>query len=140
MVDNSRVLLIHHRKLDKWIPPGGHIEADETPDEALVREMKEELGLDVRILNYSDIPLEGNVKRHLALPFYVNVHSVGDHDHCCFFYVCEALNLREIDGNKRELKEFAWFTEEELYADRIPLDVRHQAIRALRFKKSRKND
>ena len=39
--ENGRQLLIHHNKLNMWLPPGGHIEANETPDEALVREIKE---------------------------------------------------------------------------------------------------
>ena len=45
----DKVLLIHHKKLDLWLPVGGHIEKNETPDEALLREIKEEIGIDVRI-------------------------------------------------------------------------------------------
>ena len=41
------VLLHPHRKLGLWLPPGGHIDANELPDEAAVREVLEES--DVRI-------------------------------------------------------------------------------------------
>ena len=39
------VLLHPHRKLGLWLPPGGHIEANELPDEAAVREVLEESGV-----------------------------------------------------------------------------------------------
>ena len=32
VVRDGKVLLIHHRKLDKWLPLGGHIELDEDPE------------------------------------------------------------------------------------------------------------
>ena len=126
---NNKVLLIHHAKLDLWLPVGGHIDKDETPDDALIREIKEETGIDVEILNKSSIPLDGNIKKNLAVPFYVNVHSVVDQDHCCFFYVCKAKNPKAIKIN-HELKNFGWFSKEGLNADHITADVRNIALKA----------
>lgn len=37
------VYLGHHIKANDWIPPGGHIEENESPKDAVVREMSEEL-------------------------------------------------------------------------------------------------
>jgi len=123
----DKVLLILHGKLDLWLPVGGHIDENEIPDDALIREIKEETGIDVEILNNSDMPLIG--KRNLATPFHANVHSVGDHDHCCFYYVCKAINPERLEINK-ELKDFAWFTKEDLGQDRVPDDVRNICLKA----------
>lgn len=122
--DNERLLLIHHKKLNLWLPVGGHIEKDETPDTAMLREAREEVGLKVKILSENPIPLSGNIKKNLANPFYVNVHSVWDHDHCCFFYGCIALNPEEMSIKKSEIKSFKWFFKKELSEDYLSTDVR----------------
>ena len=41
VVHDEKILLIHHRKLDKWLPLGGHIELDEDPEQAALREARE---------------------------------------------------------------------------------------------------
>lgn len=50
----DRLLLCHRRADRPWYPdvwdlPGGHVEAGERPEEALVRELAEELGVDVDV-------------------------------------------------------------------------------------------
>jgi ADP-ribose pyrophosphatase YjhB (NUDIX family) len=45
----DRVLLSHRRDLDLWNLPGGGVESGELPTEAVIRETKEETGLDVVI-------------------------------------------------------------------------------------------
>ncbi len=131
LVHEGKVLLIFHRKLQLWLPPGGHIEKDEVPDDAVIREFKEELNLDVELLGKNDVPMAGNIKRQLAVPFYVNVHSVGDHDHCCFYYLCKPRGMQNLKLNTSELDDFRWFSAEELKQDRVPADVRNIALRAL---------
>lgn len=45
-VDGERVLLLHHRKLGRWLQPGGHAEAGEaTGEEVALREAHEETGI-----------------------------------------------------------------------------------------------
>lgn len=43
----KKVFLIHHKKSGLWLSPGGHMEKDELPQETLIREVKEELGLKI---------------------------------------------------------------------------------------------
>ena len=140
LIHDNKVLLIHHKKLDLWLPPGGHIEKDETPDDAVKREFKEELGVDVEILNRNDVPSGGNIIKQLAVPFYVNVHRVGDHDHCCFFYLCVSKNSKNVNINKSELKDFAWLSPEELNQEKVPIDVRNIALKAFQLFNSLKSD
>ncbi len=54
--NNSYLMLLRNKKkhdinANKWIGVGGHLEKDETPEDALIREIKEETGLDV--ISYS---------------------------------------------------------------------------------------
>ena len=44
--DLTETLLTHHRKLDRWLQLGGHIENDATIHQAALREAKEESGID----------------------------------------------------------------------------------------------
>ena len=62
----------------------------------------------------------------------MNVHSVSDHDHCCFFYACKALNADKLKTNG-EVKGHMWVSKEELNQDKIPKDVRNLALKAFRM-------
>ena len=48
--DSGRILLQHRADFDMWGLPGGAIEAGETLTDAIVREVKEESGLDVEVV------------------------------------------------------------------------------------------
>jgi 8-oxo-dGTP diphosphatase len=144
LIHDGKVLLIHHKGLDIWIPLGGHIDEDETPDDAVIREFKEEMNLDVKLLNKNEIPAKGNIVKHLAVPFYVNVHRISgvkgmeEHDHCCLFYLCTISDPRSIEKIKvdeSELKDHAWFSPEELNQERIPADTRNIALKAFELYK-----
>ena len=45
--ENKKILFIHHKKLNKWLFVGGHIEENEDPETAVIREIKEETNLDI---------------------------------------------------------------------------------------------
>ena len=59
--DGERYLMLHRTKKDhdashgKWIGVGGKCEADESPDECMLREVKEETGLAVTSWRYRGI-------------------------------------------------------------------------------------
>ncbi|SRR6266568_3605821 len=47
--DGEHVLLAHRRDIDWWNLPGGGMEVGETVDEAMIREVREETGLEVKV-------------------------------------------------------------------------------------------
>ena len=47
----GRFLLHRHPTLGLWRPPGGHIEENEEPQDAVLREIHEETGLECRIVS-----------------------------------------------------------------------------------------
>jgi 8-oxo-dGTP pyrophosphatase MutT (NUDIX family) len=86
VVHESKILLIHHRKLDKWLPLGGHIELDEDPEIAALREAKEESGLDVELLGERP-PTTETGTRALIAPRFLDIHRISDtHEHIGMIY------------------------------------------------------
>lgn len=86
VVHEGRVLLIHHRKLDKWLPLGGHIELDEDPEQAALREAREESGLDVELLGERPPTTEPGT-RALIAPRFLDIHRINEtHEHIGMIY------------------------------------------------------
>ena len=130
IVFEDKVLLMLHAKLNKWLFPGGHIDLNEHPDQALSREVKEETGLDLIFLQYSDLNQDEDEILKLAIPFYANVHSVGDHDHYGAYYLCTVRDNCVISNN--ESQELKWFTKEEIdNLNNLPKSIEKMAIKAL---------
>jgi 8-oxo-dGTP pyrophosphatase MutT (NUDIX family) len=86
VVHDEKILLIHHRQLDKWLPLGGHIELDEDPEQAALREAKEESGLEVELLGERP-PTSGPGTRALIAPRFLDIHRINDtHQHIGMMY------------------------------------------------------
>ena len=86
VVHQSKVLLIHHRKLEKWLPLGGHIELDEDPEQAALREAKEESGFEVELLGERPPPT-GPGTRALIAPRFLDIHRISEtHEHIGMIY------------------------------------------------------
>jgi 8-oxo-dGTP pyrophosphatase MutT (NUDIX family) len=50
VIQHDHVILHPHAKLEIWLPPGGHIDPGELPDEAAIREVLEESGIAVELM------------------------------------------------------------------------------------------
>ena len=86
VVEDGRVLLILHRKLGKWLPLGGHIELDEEPETAAIREAKEESGLDIELVGERP-PTTGPGTRALIAPRFMDIHRINaTHEHIGLIY------------------------------------------------------
>ena len=86
VVHEGRVLLVHHRKLNKWLPLGGHIELDEDPEQAAHREAQEESGFEVELLGERPPTTEPGTRALLA-PRFLDIHRIHEtHEHIGMIY------------------------------------------------------
>jgi 8-oxo-dGTP pyrophosphatase MutT (NUDIX family) len=86
VVHEKRILIIHHRALDKWLPLGGHIELDEDPEQAALREAREESGLEVELVGERPPTTEPGT-RALIAPRFLDIHRINDrHEHIGMIY------------------------------------------------------
>lgn len=112
IVYKSKVLLRKHDKYKLWLSVGGHIELGEDPNEAAVRECKEEVGLEVK--------LAGEAKQlpdytELIPPVFLNRHRISDtHEHVVHVYFGTVENDKISQGDGEVSEEIKWFTREEL--------------------------
>lgn len=131
IVHEGKVLLHLHKKLGRWLQPGGHIELDEGPIEAALREAKEETGLDVEIIGNSQLPTLGADASDIIPPKFLNRHRFNDeHEHidCAYFARVIGGSLTPEDG-----VEMRWLSREEIEADQLLLPAtREYALAALR--------
>jgi ADP-ribose pyrophosphatase YjhB (NUDIX family) len=134
LVHQRQVLLIFHRKYQMWIAPGGHLEPGETLNDALIREIKEELNLQIQFLHTSDIPKQGNIIRQLAVPFYVDLHQAGTHHHYAFYYLCKPTNLPDLKASNKEIQQLRWFDQQQLLESKdLPIHTQNIALKALQL-------
>jgi 8-oxo-dGTP pyrophosphatase MutT (NUDIX family) len=130
-VKKKCVLLIFHRKYKKWLFPGGHIEKNETPDVALIREFTEETGLRFVFPNFKEPIRYIEPVYELPIPFYINIHKVNDHYHYCSYFKGVVL-----DGDiaiNYEVKQLKWFSKNEIMRETdIPDHIKSISLKALK--------
>ncbi|MBI3875500.1 MAG: NUDIX domain-containing protein [Verrucomicrobia bacterium] len=120
VVHRGRVLLVHHRKLDKWLPLGGHIELDEGPEQAALREAKEESGFDVELLGERPPTTEPGT-RALIAPRFLDIHRITDtHEHIGLIYWAQPKN-GALALAAEEHHDIRWVRAEELSALQPPM-------------------
>ncbi len=133
IVYKNKVLLIHHKALDKWLPVGGHIELDEDPEQALFREIEEETGLtNIKVLG-SKLTLERDGFKSLFAPTYLDIHRINEtHRHVGMVYF-GASDKEKVRLEKDEHKDIRWFGKKDLGDPKYDLfpDVVFYAKKAL---------
>ncbi len=134
VVNGGRLLLLKHKKLGVWLPPGGHMEEGEFPYETAIRETKEETGLDVRLVDSGSITHMDSKARSIEMPFTISYEDVpykdGSHIHFNMMYLAEAGDDKT-NANADEATDIRWFTAEELKAIETYPNVRSVGIAAI---------
>lgn len=108
----DRVLLLHHRKLDRWLQPGGHADPGEASGEQVaLREALEETGI-------GGLALHPTAPR----PLDVDVHDIPahgpepPHEHLDLRYLVVAPDRAAIAPAPAEMRDLRWFAWDEVGA------------------------
>ena len=120
--DEGKVLLVYHKKLDVWLYPGGHIEKNETPDETVIREVKEETGLDVEIVSEIKTNISDEDAIVLHNPYVIlceYIRGKKEHYHIDMVYICKIISEQTLEYNKHESKGIDFFDNKDI--DSLPL-------------------
>ncbi len=130
IVNEGATALHHHDRLGIRIPPGGHVDRDELPHEAGLREVREETGFDATLLRETAAlnPPAGEVlpqPAHMLL-YDINVHPDGTvgHQHIDHIYFA-AVESRQIapGTGEADAEVWDWYTPESLQNSDIDADT-----------------
>lgn len=103
----NRILFCHRTDYDLWNLPGGSLEHGETPWDGVIREVKEETGLDVKIDRLAGI------------------YSKPDINEVVFQYICTAVNGKTTTNDEADKIEYFSF-------DKIPKNTANKHIERIR--------
>jgi 8-oxo-dGTP diphosphatase len=122
VVDEEHILLVNHKNARRWLPTGGHVEENEDPRVTVVRESKEELGLEV---------LASEVQAPLMVTVTETVGLTSGHTDVSLWYPVWASRSTPIAFDESEFNEVRWFHFSEAPLDQSDPNLGH-FIRKLR--------
>ena len=115
------VLLIYHKKFQKWMIPGGHIENFENPCEAAIREVKEETGIDINLISFKHIDEISPIDSERLLPpeyLYQQIipsnKKESEHIHLDMTYIAVPTSGK-LKLNEAETKDVKWVNIKDIY-------------------------
>jgi ADP-ribose pyrophosphatase YjhB (NUDIX family) len=122
----NEVLLLWHKRLQRWMPPGGHVDENETPEDAAKRECKEETDLDVEIVGdespdlFERNPGEGRMLKKPIAMLLENIPASPErnepaHEHMDFLYIAKPVDENAAkEKAPNESGGMKWFTKDEI--------------------------
>lgn len=136
VVHGGHVLLHYHRKLGKWLPPGGHIEANELPDEAAVREVVEETGIRAQLVGGHGLPANVAAPRQLVIPAGIQLENIyPGHQHIDLVYfarpAADEPRTVEVDPRLAAADRVGWYELSELAGLGVDDEIQAWSRRAL---------
>ena len=93
VVHKDATLLHWHPKVKMWLPPGGHIEPNEDPVQAALREIEEETGVKAEVVP-TGTPVDLDYPEQVHAPFTIEIEDIDDpvqgwHQHIDMIYFCK---------------------------------------------------
>lgn len=113
--DKGKLLLIKHKRKNIWLPVGGHVKEGENDLDALKRETKEEVGLEVSVFPKPFFILE---EENETTPHHICIYSAG-----------------KIKINKAEISDYRWFTNGDILKSDLIAEVKKLALQAFNISK-----
>ena len=135
VVRGDEVLLHWHKKYDTWFPLGGHMEKNEFPHEAAIREAREEAGIEIA-LHKTEIAPEIDVGRvgRVPAPFCIFQEEGRDEEFFDFIFIGHT-DEEELHPNADESCVFSWFDEEKLKNSDVKPHIKNTALAVLAYLK-----
>lgn len=113
IVHKDKVLLRRHDKYGIWLSIGGHIEFDEDPNQAALREIKEEVGLDAKLFDNRFIKIESKDFKELISPVALNRHRISPtHEHVSMIYFASSTSDKVIPEKPTDV--WKWCSEKDI--------------------------
>lgn len=125
ILHDKKILLIFHPKFHKWLPPGGHVEKNETPPEAAKREVKEETGLEIELIKQENIWMNYSNTKSIERPYLCLLsqspphQDKPPHEHIDNIYLARPLP----NSPTALLENCRWFSLEELAQLKAGIDI-----------------
>ena len=133
VVHKNKVLLHLHKKHQSLFPVGGHMFPDELPHETAIREVYEESGLKVTLIN--DQKQLGMTRvRQLNNPRYTLLENIGKEIENIDFIYFALADSNEVNPLKGESKDLYWLSKEEIIDNnKIKEHIKIMALQSLEF-------
>lgn len=113
VVDGEHVLLVDHKDAGLWLPTGGHVDAVEHPSATVIREAKEELGIDATLRTAKPV-----------MATLVNTVGISaGHVDVCLWYVVDGDRQTPMAFSDDEFNTVQWFHHKELPRENIEPDM-----------------
>jgi 8-oxo-dGTP pyrophosphatase MutT (NUDIX family) len=100
VVDGEYILLVDHKNAKRWLPTGGHVEAGEDPRATVVRELREELGIEAS---------EEEIGAPLIVTVTETVGLTSGHTDVSLWYPVKRSRTEPIKYDESEFNEVRWF-------------------------------
>lgn len=112
-----------HPKLKKWLPPGGHVEENETPIEAAHREVKEETGLSIILISDEHVWVNQWNAKSFERPFMCLLEEIPPHGKQPAHQHIDLIYLATPQEGSLPDQPVRWFTAEEVASLKSDMEI-----------------